>query len=87
MFVAVKFPVNVGVLDAKVRAEIENAPACGKHWLGKFRCKSMRQSEENNLRLSRNCFCIRIGKRHRGCFWQMREAGESFRQRFSRKLT
>src|SRR5438270_13711486 len=86
MFITVKFAVNVGVLDPKVGAEIQNARAGGKQRLGKFGSESVRQRQEDNCCSGRDCFRLEIGKLERGRFRQVGDSRKNFGKRSSYKL-
>lgn len=87
MIVTVEFPVDIRVLDSKIRAEIEDTIAAGKKRLRKFRREAVRQRQKNDGGGVRDLFCVGIRKLQRDRFFVMGQARKNFRQRFASQLT
>src|SRR5207253_3667734 len=86
MIVVIEFFVNRGVLDSEIGAEIDNAHADLKKWLGKFGSEPVWQREKNDFGVTRELLWINIDKLERLRPFAMRKSRKDLRERLAGEL-
>ena len=83
----VVFPVNSGVFEPEIGAQVNHLAALLQERNGKFRGNAMRQGEKNDLRLPCNQRRVRFGEAQDPGLGMMGKFGKHLRQRLAGVLT
>ena len=86
MIVTVEFFVNSGILQAEIGAQINDAAAQLQQWNGELRRDPVRQRQEDDVRLLRQHFRVRLAEAQRPGARMAGESGKNPGERLTRIL-